>query len=110
MGRGAGGPIGRGYRADMLSAAPLAGRADWRQAFRMQRDRELPLRAVQRFGGRVFGRSQQAFHGVDPMPVGPIPFRKGEHELPGFVEGSDYPAVGEGEEGPGTQVISEGSE
>jgi hypothetical protein len=42
-----------------------------------------------------------------------MPFRNGVHELPGFVEGSDYPAVGEGEEGARNardQVISEGSE
>ena len=26
-----------------------------------------------------------------------MPFPKGEHELPGFVEGFDFPAVGEGE-------------
>jgi hypothetical protein len=71
--------------------------ADWRQAFRAKGDRELPRRAVQRFGGRVFGRSQQAFRRADPMPVGPMPFRKGEHELSGFVEGFDCPAVGEDE-------------
>jgi len=51
----------------------------------------------QRFGGWVFGRSLQAFHGALPVAICPMPFRKGKHELPGFVEGFDCPAVGEGE-------------
>ena len=80
----------------MLSPAP-PGYAGWRQAFRMQGDRELPRRAVQRFEGRVFGRSHQAFHRALPVAIRPMPFRKGEHELPGFVEGFNLPAVGEEE-------------
>jgi hypothetical protein len=39
-------PIGRGYRADMLPSAPLAGRAELRQSFRAKGDRELPRRSV----------------------------------------------------------------
>ena len=80
----------------MLSPAP-PGYVGWRQAFRMQSDRELPRRAVQRFGGRVFGRAHEELHRALSVAVRPMPFRKGEHELPGFVEGFDFPAVGEDE-------------
>jgi hypothetical protein len=45
----------------------------------------------------VLGRSHQAFHRALPVAIRRMPFGKGEHELPGFVEGFDCPAVGEGE-------------
>src|ERR1700677_3805193 len=46
----------------ILPSAPFPGRADWGQAFFMQSDRELPRRAIQRFGGRVFGRAHEELH------------------------------------------------
>ena len=53
----------------MLDRVPPAGRAERRQTFRAKGDRELPRRSVQRFGGRVFGRSHQAFHSALPVAV-----------------------------------------
>ena len=59
----------------------------------MQRDRELPRRALQRFGGRVFGRSHQQFHRALPVAVVPMQIGQAKDQFSRLPQGRDHPAV-----------------
>jgi hypothetical protein len=49
--------------------------------------RGLPRRSVQRFGGRVFGRSHQAFHRALPVAVRSMPSGRASTSPPAMASG-----------------------